>query len=126
LIVLVILLIVFLFSLSRGQGVQEARALTFTTLVVANLSLILTNRSWSRTIWATLRTANVALGWVFGGALALLFLVLYVPFLRGLFHFTFLHPDDLLLCLFAGGFSILWFEGVKIFKKRRHPNMIRH
>ncbi|HXZ37434.1 MAG TPA: cation-translocating P-type ATPase [Thermodesulfobacteriota bacterium] len=116
--VLVILLAVFLFSLSRGQGVQEARALTFTTLVVANLSLILTNRSWSRTIWATLQTANVALGWVFGGALALLILVLYVPFLRELFHFTFLHPDDLLLCLVAGGFGILWFEGLKLFKKR--------
>jgi Ca2+-transporting ATPase len=118
LIVLMILLVVFLFSLSRGQSVQEARALTFTTLVVANLSLILTNRSWSRTIWATLRTANVALGWVFGGALTLLILVLYVPFLRKLFHFTFLHPDDLLLCLFAGGFSILWFEGVKVLKIR--------
>ena len=123
--VLVILLVVFLFSLSRGQSVQEARALTFTTLVVANLSLILTNRSWSRTIWATLRTANVALGWVFGGALALLMLVLYLPFLRKLFHFTFLHPDDLLICFLAGVFSILWFEGVKIFKKRRNSNIIR-
>jgi Ca2+-transporting ATPase len=123
--VLVILLVVFLFSLSRGQSVQEARALTFTTLVMANLSLILTNRSWSRTIWATLRTANVALGWVFGGALALLMLVLYLPFLRKLFHFTFLHPDDLLICFLAGVFSILWFEGVKIFKKHRNSNIIR-
>jgi Ca2+-transporting ATPase len=123
--VLIILLVVFLFSLYRGQGVQEARALTFTTLVAANLSLILTNRSWSRTIWATLRSANVALGWVFGGAVVLLLLVLYVPFLRKLFHFTFLHPDDLLICLFAGVCSILWFEGLKAFKKRSHSNLIR-
>jgi len=123
--VLMILLVVFLFSLYRGQGIQEARALTFTTLVAANLSLILTNRSWSRTIWATLRSANVALGWVFGGAVVLLLLVLYVPFLRKLFHFTFLHPDDLLICFFAGVCSILWFEGLKAFKKRRHSNLIR-
>ncbi len=123
--VLVILLVVFLFFLSRGQGVEEARGLTFTTLVVANLSLILTNRSWSRTIWATLRTANAALGWVFGGALVLLLLVLYVPFVRQLFHFTFLHPDDLLICFLAGVLSILWFEGLKIFKKRPHSNRIR-
>ncbi|HXZ38478.1 MAG TPA: cation transporting ATPase C-terminal domain-containing protein, partial [Thermodesulfobacteriota bacterium] len=80
----------------------------------------------SRTIWATLRTANVALGWVFGGALALLILVLYVPFLRELFHFTFLHPDDLLLCLVAGGFSILWFEGLKLFKKRANSSLPVH
>ncbi len=123
--VLVILLVVFLIALYRGQSVPEARSLTFTTLVVANLSLILTNRSWSRTIWATLRSANVALGWVFGGAILLLLLVLYVPFLRKLFHFTFLHPDDLLICLFAGVCSILWFEGVKVFKKRPHSNPTR-
>ncbi|NWF53388.1 MAG: cation-translocating P-type ATPase [Syntrophaceae bacterium] len=121
-IVLGMVLMVFLLSLSRGHGVQEARTMTFTTLVVANLSLILTNRSWSRTIWATLRTPNAALVWVFGGALALLMLVLFVPFLRTLFHFTPLHIDDLLLCLFAGAFSILWFEGVKVFKKRRQSN----
>jgi Ca2+-transporting ATPase len=121
-IVLGMVLMVFLLSLSRGHGVQEARTMTFTTLVVANLSLILTNRSWSRTIWATLRTPNAALGWVFGGAWALLMLVLFVPFLRTLFHFTPLHIDDLLLCLFAGAFSILWFEGVKVFKKRRQSN----
>jgi len=123
--VLVILLVVFLISLYRGQDVLEARALTFTTLVAANLSLILTNRSWSRTIWATLRSANIALGWVFGGTLVLLLLVLYVPFLRELFHFTFLHPQDLMICLFAGAFSILWFEGLKAFKKRPHSNLIR-
>jgi Ca2+-transporting ATPase len=123
--VLVILLVVFLISLYRGQGVQEARALTFTTLVAANLGLILTNRSWSRTIWATLRSANVALGWVFGGAIALLLLVLYVPFLRNLFHFAFLHPRDLMICLFAGVCSILWFEGLKAFKRRSHSNLIR-
>ena len=123
--VLVILLVVFLISLYRGQGVQEARALTFTTLVAANLGLILTNRSWSRTIWATLRSGNVALAWVFGGAIALLLLVLYVPFLRKLFHFTFLHPGDLLICLFAGVCSILWFEGLKAFKRRSHSNLIR-
>ncbi|MGE5252561.1 MAG: cation-translocating P-type ATPase [Planctomycetaceae bacterium] len=121
--VLAVLLVVFLIALYRGQGVQEARALTFTTLVAANLSLILTNRSWSRIIWATLRSPNVALGWVFAGTVALLMLVLYVPFLRKLFHFTFLHPDDLLICLLAGVCSILWFEGVKVFGKRRHSNL---
>jgi Ca2+-transporting ATPase len=123
--VLLILLAVFLIGLYRGQDVQEARALTFTTLVAANLSLILTNRSWSRTIWATLRSANAALGWVFGGTLVLLLLVLYVPFLRKLFHFPFLHPEDLMICLFAGAFSILWFEAVKVFKKRRQANFTR-
>ena len=62
--ILVVILAVFLIALQRGQGEQEARALSFTALIIANLSLILTNRSWSRTILATLRTPNKALWWV--------------------------------------------------------------
>jgi Ca2+-transporting ATPase len=111
--VLVIVLAVFALSLGRGQGELEARSLTFTTLIVANLGLILTNRSWSRTILATLRTPNRALWWVLGGALTFLGLALYLPGLRSLFHFAVLHPSDLAIGLGAGAVSILWFEVLK-------------
>jgi len=119
LMVLAIVLCVFSIAMYRGQREIEARALTFTTLIVANISLILTNRSWSRTILATLRSPNGALRWVLGSTLVLLGLVLYVPFLREVFHFATLHPNDLLICLFAGVFSILWFEGLKILRHRK-------
>ncbi len=120
--VLGILVMVFYIALYRGRGAMEARTLTFTTLIVANLGLILTNRSWSRTILATFRSPNAALGWVIGGAVIFLGLVLYLPFFRKLFHFNTLHPDDLLLCLFAGLFSILWFEVLKVLRVRPRPN----
>jgi len=113
---------VFYIALDRGRGAMEARTLTFTTLIVANLGLILTNRSWSRTILATFRSPNAALGWVMGGAVIFLGLVLYLPFFRKLFHFNTLHPDDLLLCLFAGVISILWFEGLKVLRVRPRLN----
>jgi Ca2+-transporting ATPase len=120
--VLGILVVVFYIALYRGRGAMEARTLTFTTLIVANLGLILTNRSWSRTILATFRSPNAALGWVIGGAVIFLGLVLYLPFFLKLFHFNTLHPDDLLLCLFAGLFSILWFEGLKVLRVRPKLN----
>ena len=113
--VLLIVLAVFGIALYRGQGELEARALTFTTLVIANLSLIFTNRSWSRTILAILRSPNAAMWWVVGGALVFLGLVLYIPFLRDLFHFATLHAVDLAISLAAGMATILWLEGLKIF-----------
>jgi Ca2+-transporting ATPase len=76
----------------------------------------LTNRSWSRTVLATLRSPNPALWWVVGGTLAVLGLVLYVPFLRELFRFSVLRPDDLAVCLGAGLLSVLWFEVLKKLK----------
>ena len=45
-------------------------------------------------------------------------LVLYVPFLRKLFHFSTLHPTDIAICLAAGFASILWFEGLKVVAAR--------
>jgi len=119
--VLCILLTVFIVSLYHGHGERDTRALTFTTLIVANLCLILTNRSWSRTILATLRSPNPALWCVIGGTILFLGLVLYIPFLQNMFKFDRLHTFDLWLCLAAGIFSILWFEGLKLFdglKKR--------
>ncbi len=111
---LALVVAVYALALARRQGEQEVRALAFSTLVVANLSLILTNRSWSRTILAALRVPNPALWWVIGGAAGLLGLVLYLPFLRALFRFAALRLEDLLVAVLAGLLSVLWFEALKL------------
>jgi P-type Ca2+ transporter type 2C len=117
--VLVVLLAIFGLALYRGQGEADARALTFTVLVMANVALIVTNRSWSCNILAILRTPNPAMWWVAGSAFVFLGLVLYVPFLRDLFHFSTLHPDDIALCFGATAVNIAWFETLKAFQRRR-------
>jgi Ca2+-transporting ATPase len=60
-VVLAIVLVIYLDALSRGIGENEVRAMTFTTIVIADLGLILTNRSWSETIVANLFSPNTAL-----------------------------------------------------------------
>ncbi len=118
--ILVILVVIFSLALYRGDGELDARALTFTTLIIANLGLIIANRSWYKTALASLRSRNAALWWVVGGALIFLGLVLYLPFLRQLFHFSFLHPIDLGICLVGGLASIIWFEILKAMRKVRN------
>jgi Ca2+-transporting ATPase len=118
-VVLGLLLAVYLVTLGRGAGELEARALTFTTLVIANLALITVNRSWTRTLIATLRVRNLAQWWTIGGALAFLGLVLYVPALRALFRLATLHVDDLALALAAGLGGVVWFEIGKVLNPRR-------
>lgn len=113
--VLVIALGVFIIAHLRGEPETNTRALTFTTLIIANLALILANRSWTRPIVATLRSPNPALWWVIGGALAILAIVLYVPFARDLFRFSRLHNVDVVICGAAGVFSVMWFEALKVF-----------
>lgn len=116
-IVLLVVLAVFYTALRGGQGESDARALSFTTLIIANLGLILTNRSWSATILKTLTIPNKALWLVLGGAFFFLTAVLYIPFLRDLFRFSTLHAIDLLMCFVAGIIGIAWFEIFKIVRK---------
>jgi P-type Ca2+ transporter type 2C len=111
--ILGIVLAIFLISLRRGQGEFDARALTFTTLILANLGLIASERSSARIGLKTLTSRNSAFWWVIGGALIFLALVLYVPFLRQLFSFSFLHPIDIAICIGGGVMSLLWFEVLK-------------
>jgi len=63
----------------------EARAFAFTTLVIANLALILSNRSRSRSLLASLRAPNATLWIVTGLTLGFLALSLYVPGLPAYF-----------------------------------------
>ncbi len=121
-VVLAIVFVVYWIALYQGFDEGEVRALTFATIVVANLCLILTNRSWSDTIIASLRTPNRALAWVFAGTIICLLLVLYVPVLQDLFRFGTISPVELLACIFAGGISVLWFEGYKILVQNKELN----
>ena len=111
--VLLVVFIVFSIALMRGQGDLDARALAFTTLIVANLGLIITNRSWTHSFLSILKKPNKALRWVVLGAIVGLGLVLYVPFLNGLFRFNPLHLDDIVISLSAGIVSICGFEVLK-------------
>jgi len=111
--VLLVMLAIFGLTLYRGLAENEARSLTFTALVVANLALVFINRSWARSLWQTLRLPNPALWRVTGAALLLLAAVLYVPPLRELFRFAPLRAPDLIFCVVAGAASVLWFEFFK-------------
>ncbi len=119
-VVLAVVLVVYMNALGRGFGEAEVRTLTFTTIVIANLSLILTNRSWSETIVSTLRTPNTAMVWVFTGTLICLILVLSVPALQALFRFGTVSPVDLITCAGAGVASVVWFECYKYWETKKN------
>src|SRR3569623_1936153 len=115
---LLVVLAVFAGALAHGRGEAEARAMAFTTLVIANLALIFTNRSWSRNVLGNLFSPNTALWWVTGATRTFLALVLYLPWLRALFHFGARGLGDVAICVVAGLATIAWFEIVKMIRSR--------
>lgn len=118
-IVLGVVLTVFVLSGKLNAGENEARTMAFATVVISNICLILTNLSWSRSVFEIIRDPNPAMWWVITGAVALITAVLYIPGLRELFGFGLLHLNDVLICLGAGLFSIMWFEIAKFMMKKK-------
>ena len=118
--ILVICLLVYFISLGMGYSADAARTLTFITLIVSNIAVILSNRSWTSNIFKILVTRNKAVKWVVGGAVFFLILILNVPFLLDLFQFEKVGFIEQLLCIVAGFLSITWFEIYKRTKQSNH------
>jgi len=119
--ILAIVFAVYFFGMKMGYSEREDRALAFTTLIAANIAVILSNRSWTRNIFQIIATTNKTVKWVVGGATFFLILVLSIPFLLNLFQFEKISLSEALVCAVAGFSSIIWFELYKVYNnwKRR-------
>ncbi|MGH9602159.1 MAG: cation-translocating P-type ATPase [Terriglobales bacterium] len=117
--ILAIVLAVLAAAIYSGQDETRARALTFTTLILANLGLIFVNRSWSDIAPRTLLRRNPMLWWITGATLATLALLLYVPPLQSLFRVSALSPSGLLVCVSAAALSVAGFELLKLWRRIR-------
>jgi Ca2+-transporting ATPase len=106
-------LLVFVVSLKMGSSESDVRMLTFSTLIVTNLALIVTNRSLTRSAWTNWRAPNPALRWLGPGALGVLAMILYVPFVQDLFRMSRPHADDTVVIALAGIGALVWMELVK-------------
>ncbi len=93
-----------------GHPVGAARGAAFATLVVGNLGLVLAHRSLEHTALESLVRHNLALRWIAGLAAATLLLVLALPGLRELFHFSGIRPPDAALGIGAGLAGIVALE----------------
>jgi Ca2+-transporting ATPase len=111
--------LVYSHALLDGHGEAAARTVAFMTIIIGNLALILSNRSGTRSLIATVTAPNPALWWVIGGALTALCGVLAEPTLRNLFRLAAPSLGDVVMSAAAAMASVLWFEIYKLLRSRR-------
>jgi Ca2+-transporting ATPase len=109
---------IFVVAFLRGMPVDEVRALAFFSLVLAIMSLIFVNRSFSASLITAFRRPNPALALVLLGVTTVLGLTLFVPAASKLFHFGPLHTDDLAVTLGIGIFVLVLLESMKLLLRR--------
>jgi len=110
---------IFIAASYSGMPENEVRALTFFSLVLSIVSLILVNRSFSTSLVDAFRRPNPALAWIVLAITVILSLTLLWPPANALFQFGPLHIDDLALAIFGGAFVLLVLEALKHLWRRR-------
>ena len=105
-----------------GQGPNHARAVSFSTLVFANVFLILSLRSKTEPAWKIFGRPNPALPWISIALLSVSAAVLYLPVLVKIFHFAPPHGRDVIASAAAAALSLVGFEVAKILRQRTLDN----
>jgi len=100
------------------SGVDELklRSYIFATLIFSNIFLTLFNRSFTSSVFHTLRRKNNLIPVIVGISIALLLVILYTLLGNQLFDVVPLRANELLLCLLAAFISTGWIEVAKMLK----------
>jgi len=110
---------IYQWSVHNQWDENSTRSLVFLTLMTANVVLTLVNRSFYYSLLVTLRYKNVLIPIIVGITVFLVALLFVIPSLRYLFSFELITFFQLITCVSIGSVSVLWFEGVKYFRRRK-------
>lgn len=111
-------LFAYQFAVQKGSNEETTRAMVFTTLIVANVLLSHTNRSFTYSLFNSFKNRNKLFPMITGVTLVLLFAILYIPLFAGFFQVTGLNIPELGTAFLIAAVSVLWFEVYKWIKRR--------
>lgn len=109
----------YAYAMLQHQPESKVRAAAFSSLVLANLGLILVNRSRSMGLLSILRVKNRTFFWLVLLTLLLLALVLYWPNAQSIFKFQALDALTLAVCFTAAIVSVVFNQGLRTFWQSR-------
>lgn len=113
-----VVMLIYLLSRNEGHREAEIRAITFSTLIVGNIFLILTNLSKTRSVIAVLLEGNRSALLILLSALVMLIAVISVPALCTIFSFEFPGYAHFLPALLGAAGILMVLEVIKHFRRK--------
>ena len=120
------LIAVYWIAAGNGSTREVTTTMVFVTLITANITLTLVNRSFFYSIAETFHYPNRLIPLIIATTIAIMLLVFVIPALRTFFGFVMLSLNEFSYCIFTGCLSVIWFEGYKYYKRRsaeRQPTL---
>lgn len=107
--------IIYFVSLGNGSSDNRVRSLTFGTLLISNVILIMINRSRDLTIYRTVfKIKNVAAPWIALLAISILLILINVRVFREAFDLELLAISDYLILAGLSYLSLCWTDSRKL------------
>lgn len=112
--------IVYYISINEGHGEGEVRAIAFSSLIIGNVFLILTNLSKTRSFVAAITEKNLAVILIILAALTMLFFIISIPSLQHIFSFQFPGYRHFITSILGASCILLILEGIKYFNVKKY------
>jgi P-type Ca2+ transporter type 2C len=107
------ILLLYYVYMNSNHSLEETRTIVFTTLVLSNVFLTFTNRSFTQNFTKTIYYKNNLLLPVFIVSILFLCIIHFIPAVRTIFSLTTISSLDFMLCLGVAFACVLWFEMYK-------------
>jgi P-type Ca2+ transporter type 2C len=106
-------LFLYYYFMQAGTNIAVTRNIVFTTLILSNVFLTFANRSFTKTMYYTIRYKNNLAPMLL--IISILFLVAlhFVPFITNLFQLGHITQLQFFICLAVSFVSVMWFEVYK-------------
>lgn len=125
LLLLAVVLGVYFLSIKEGHSEEEIRAIAFSSLIVGNIFLILTNLSSTRPFWSVFTERNYAAVLILCSAAGLLIAIISIPPLQHLFSFAYPGYSHFIISLCAAAAILLLLELVKYANRWQRQRLTR-
>ncbi|HEY5690438.1 MAG TPA: cation-translocating P-type ATPase [Cyclobacteriaceae bacterium] len=109
---------IYFLSISEGHSNDEVRAIAFSSLVIGNVFLILTNLSKTRNFIEVISEKNWAVWIILTAAIIMLLIIISIPFLQQVFSFEFPGYRHFVSSLVGASSVLVILETVKYWKNR--------
>lgn len=118
LMLLVMVIAVYFLSIREGHSEGEVRAIAFSSLIIGNIFLILTNLSKTRSFISVITERNVAVMLILSAAIVMLLLIISIPSLQHIFNFGFPGYKHFVSSVSGATIILLILEAIKYFNAR--------
>ncbi|WP_026898798.1 cation-translocating P-type ATPase [Daejeonella oryzae] len=107
-------LILYFYYMSNGSSLEQTRTIVFTMLILSNIFLTFANRSFTKTLYYTVRYKNNLAPYILIISAFFLICLHFVPYVRNVFQLSSITLVQFWNCFGVALLSVFWFELYKI------------